>query len=134
MKNFIYDDGGRSAAGFKGEARDCVTRAIAIATGQPYKKVYNEIFKMQGYTPRNGVFRKIYQKYLKNLGWSWKPTMLVGQGCKVHLKKDELPKGTIIVRLSRHLAAVQDGVVMDTFDCTREGRRCVYGYFYKEGH
>lgn len=134
MKNFIYDDGGRSAAGFKGEARDCVTRAIAIATGQPYKKVYNEIFKMQGYTPRNGVFRKIYQKYLKNLGWSWKPTMLVGQGCKVHLKKDELPEGTIIVRLSRHLAAVQDGVVMDTFDCTREGRRCVYGYFYKEGH
>jgi hypothetical protein len=134
MKNFIYDDGGRSAAGFKGEARDCVTRAIAIATGQPYKRVYNEIFKMQGYTPRNGVFRKIYEKYLKNLGWSWKPTMLVGQGCKVHLKKDELPDGTIIVRLSRHLAAVQDGVVMDTFDCTREGRRCVYGYFYKEGH
>ncbi len=134
MKNFIYDDGGRSAAGFKGEARDCVTRAIAIATGQPYKKVYNEIFKMQGYTPRNGVFRKIYEKYLKSLGWSWKPTMLVGQGCKVHLKKDELPDGTIIVRLSRHLAAVQDGVVRDIYDCTREGKRCVYGYFYKEGH
>jgi hypothetical protein len=28
-----YDDGGRSAAGFKGKTSDCVTRAIAIATG-----------------------------------------------------------------------------------------------------
>lgn len=30
---FVYDDGGRSAAGFKGKTGDCVTRAIAIATG-----------------------------------------------------------------------------------------------------
>jgi hypothetical protein len=30
---FVYDDGGRSAAGFKGKTGDCVTRAIAIGTG-----------------------------------------------------------------------------------------------------
>ena len=25
---------------------------------------------------------------LKNLGWQWTPTMFIGQGCKVHLKKE----------------------------------------------
>ena len=40
---FVHDDGGRAAAGFKGEARDCVTRAIAIATGLPYREVYDTI-------------------------------------------------------------------------------------------
>ena len=31
-----YDDGGRKAAGFRGETNDCVCRAIAIVTGIPY--------------------------------------------------------------------------------------------------
>jgi hypothetical protein len=36
----VIDDGGREAAGFKGSAGDCVCRAIAIASGVPYKEVY----------------------------------------------------------------------------------------------
>jgi hypothetical protein len=39
---WVYNDGGRKAAGYKGEARDCVVRAIAIATDQPYEVVYKE--------------------------------------------------------------------------------------------
>ena len=27
------------------------------------------------------------KKYLEKLGWQWTPTMFIGQGCKVHLKK-----------------------------------------------
>jgi hypothetical protein len=45
------------------------------------------------------------------------------------LKEDELPKGRIICRLSKHYAAVIDGVLNDTYDCSRKGTRCVYGYF-----
>ncbi len=37
---FQFNDGGRSEAGFKGTTGDCVTRAIAIATGKPYQEVY----------------------------------------------------------------------------------------------
>ena len=40
---FNFNDGGRAAAGFKGQAGDCVTRAIAIATGLPYRQVYDGI-------------------------------------------------------------------------------------------
>lgn len=55
--------------------------------------------------------------------------MGVGTGCKVHLRAAELPKGRLIVRVSRHLVAVLDGMIHDTHDCSRDGTRCVYGYW-----
>ena len=39
------DDGGRSAAGYKGKAGDCVVRSIAIVTNLPYQKVYDDLYK-----------------------------------------------------------------------------------------
>lgn len=134
----IKTDGGRAAAGYTGDTGDCVTRAIAVATGKPYQEVYDALFegsrnlrllRERGKSPRNGVSRKVYDKYLKALGWAWYPTMAIGQGCKVHLCSDELPKGTLVVRVSKHLAAVIDGVLHDTHDCSRGGTRCVYGYY-----
>ena len=38
------NDGGRAAAGYKGQAGDCVVRSIAIATGMPYQKIYDDLF------------------------------------------------------------------------------------------
>jgi hypothetical protein len=130
---FEYNDGGRSNY-YKGTAGDCVTRAVAIATGRDYKTVYKALhkeMKRQGDrgSPRSGVHRSVYQKYLESIGWQWVPTMKVGQGCKVHLVADELPGGNIICRLSKHVVAVIDGVVHDTYRDDRDGTRCVYGYF-----
>jgi hypothetical protein len=65
-------------------------------------------------------------------GWEWVACMQIGQGCKVHLIHSELPKGRIIASVSKHLCAVIDGVVNDTYDCSRDGTRCVYGYFRKK--
>jgi hypothetical protein len=144
MASFIYNDGGRSAAGYLGEARDCVTRAVAIATGLPYQEVYDALgdgCRTQRKTSRskreasarNGVNtqRKWFQAYMRNLGWTWTPTMTIGSGCKVHLRADELPAGRLIVSVSKHYAAVIDGVIHDTHDCSRDGKRCVYGYWSK---
>jgi hypothetical protein len=136
---WIHDDGGRAAAGFKGDARDCVVRAIAIATGLAYREVYDAL-NVLGKTERparngrrssarEGVFRKTYDAFLRARGWTWTPTMKIGSGCTVHLRADELPPGRLVARLSRHVVAVVDGVVHDTHDSTREGTRCVYGYW-----
>lgn len=38
----------------------------------------------------------------------------------------------LLVSNTKHSVAVIDGVVHDTYDSTREGNRCVYGYFIKE--
>lgn len=137
----IYNDGGRKAAGYKGQAGDCATRAIAIATGMDYQTVYDELTirkqKFKGKkvtscsTARRAMPTKVVKRYLEEIGWKWVPTMKIGSGCKVHLRADELPKGRILARVSGHLVAVIDGVIHDTYDSSRNGTRCVYGYFIK---
>jgi hypothetical protein len=128
---FIRNDGGRSAAGYKGSTGDCVVRATAIATEKPYQEVYDDLFKRGKQSPRKGVNKRFYKPYMTDIGWQWVPTMFIGSGCQVHLKSDELPAGRIVVRLSGHLVAVINGVLHDTYDCSRDGTRCVYGYWVK---
>jgi hypothetical protein len=145
---FQYNDGGREAAGYKGKNRDCVCRSIAIAAQIPYQQVYDELnefcsrerwrTKKSGKkvksSSRTGVKRTTIKKYLTQLGWVFVPLMGIGTGCKVHLRNGELPMGRIIVSLSGHYAAVIDGVLNDTnYDVCRDGTRCVYGYWTREG-
>ncbi len=55
--------------------------------------------------------------------------MAIGSGCTVHLRIGELPAGRLVVSLSKHMTAVIDGVIHDTYDPSRGGTRCVYGYW-----
>lgn len=125
-----YNDGGRSKYFTASKVGDCVTRAVAIATGRDYKEIYNEIAKLVGYTPRNGVRTKDTKKVMAHFGGVWHSCMSIGTGCKVHLADGEIPmQGRIVCSVSKHLVAVIDGVIHDTFDASRDGRRCVYGYW-----
>lgn len=127
----VLTDGGRSAH-FRGATGDCVVRAVSIATGKPYDVVYADIKALmgRGESPRNGVPKPIYHKYLLSLGWRWVSTMWVGQQKRVTLAENELPsKGRFVVRLSKHLTAVIDGSIHDRYDPSRDGTRCVYGYY-----
>ena len=115
---FVYDDGGRQDAGYKGTTGDCVCRAVSIAAERPYKEVYdliNEFAKSERTgkhktgksNARTGVYKGTI---MKHLGWKWIPTMTIGSGCKVHLREDELPKGRIVCSMIHTivLAMVQD--------------------------
>ena len=132
---FVRDDGGREAAGFKGRAGDCVARAVAIASGKPYAEVYSALSdgmgnqrKPKGATARNGVSvrRKWFKDYMHSLGFKWVPTMLIGQGCKVHLRADELPIGRMVVSVSKHYTAVIDGVIHDTYNPAADRGTTIY--------
>lgn len=136
---YVYDDGGRAAAGFKGETGDCVCRAISIATGRPYAEIYRELNeackKAKGKrksSARTGISPEVTRAYMASIGWEWVPTMTIGSGCKVHLRDGELPDGRIIAKVTSHVVAVIDGVIHDNHDPSRGGTRCVYGY-YREG-
>ena len=147
MSEFVYNDGGRKAAGYKGDAGDCVTRAVAIASGLKYQEVYDRLAEgnanqrrtkgqtknANARTARDGIdtTRKWFKDYMIELGFKWTPTMTIGSGCKVHLTPDELPGGVIVCNVSKHQVAVIDGVIHDNHDCSREGKRCVYGYWQK---
>ena len=144
------NDGGREKAGFKGGAGDCVVRSIAIAASLPYLQVYEDLRKAnenyadlkndrlarrlnnKGSSPRNGNHRNVFHDYILGLGFEWVPTMKVGAGCQVHLRPNELPAGTLIVKVSKHLTAIVDGFIQDTHNPSRGGNRCVYGYYIKK--
>jgi hypothetical protein len=167
VMTFVYDDGGRKTAGFSGPAGDCVARAVAIASRRPYLEVYERLAEInQAFrgrrrrksakgvrTAAHGIPMSVaFKRYMGELGFTWVPTMFIGQGCKIHLHEGELPAGRLVVSVSRHLTAVIDGTIRDTHDPRREitvigprilvdergqrrnevlgvQRRCVYGYW-----
>lgn len=139
---FNYSTGGRELYFKATSVRDCVTRAIANATGIDYLEVYNGINneskneraskrKRTTSSARNGVYTATAKRYIeRTLGWVWVPCMSIGTGCQVHLREDELPsKGAYILNLSGHFSCWKDGELYDTYDCSRGGTRCVYGYW-----
>jgi len=150
MIPFKLNDGGRAAAGFtnKTTTGDCVARAVAIASGRDYASVYAELARINETMPQSkrrqrgklgrrtashGIYTKskLFKDYMKAMGFAWTATMQIGSGCKVHVRANELPAGRLVLNLSRHCAAVIDGVLHDAYDCSRDGTRCVYGYWRK---
>ena len=141
---FNYNDGGRAKYFNVKGVSDCVCRAIAIGNDMDYKEVYdliNEYAKKEHTgkrkkrisSARNGVYKNTTKKILESLGWTWVATMEIGKGCQVHLRANDIPMNeTIIVSVSKHLTCIKNGIINDTHDCSREGNRCVYGYFIKK--
>lgn len=127
---FQINDGGRAKYYRATEVGDCAVRAAAIAAQKDYKEVYTLFKQIGGTTPRNGVKKETSRKVLELLGGKWVACMKIGSGCKVHLAQDEIPmQGRLVVSVSGHLTAVIDGVINDTYDPSRNGTRCVYGYW-----
>jgi hypothetical protein len=141
---WIRDDGGRAAAGFRGDAGDCVCRSIAIVAERPYAEVYKRLADSTGdqragkrgrkaRSAANGIStsRKWFRDYMAELGLRFVPLMQIGSGCTAHLRDGEpwVPHGRVIVAVSKHYTALIDGVIHDTHDPSRGGSRCVYGYW-----
>ena len=127
----IITDGGRSKAGYKGRCRDCVCRAITVATGLPYSWVYKELARLNKTdggvaSARNGLRKDVYEPFLKRLGFRKLtiPTTKVGNFTP--------PMGTLIVCMPGHVAACVDGVLYDSWDSRKDGKNDVYGYWIKE--
>lgn len=141
---FIYNDGGRSKYFKATNVGDCAVRAICNATGKDYKEVYNSINRLaktekvtilkQGVSSaRDGVYKESMSKYIEDeLGWKWHSCCNFGSSKRTHLTESEVPSGTIIARLSKHFTCVKDGVLYDTYDCSRGGTRMIYGYWSKD--
>ena len=132
--DYLRDDGGRADAGFRGKAGDCVARSVAIASGLPYAYIYKAFADGTGSqratkrgkraaSARSGinVRRKWFRDCMHKRGFEWVPTMRVGEGCKVHLLRGELPMGRLLVAVSKHYTAVIDGVIRDTHDPSERG-------------
>ena len=144
--NFIFNDGGRKEAGYKGSADDCAARAMSIALNIPYKTAYSELAKenkdhgkAKAKSARNRISKEIYSEVLKRHGWVWvwAPTFKVLEGYKNSegkvlfgrkAKCKDMPLGTVIARQAFYHVAVINGIPQDTWDCSE---KTVYGYWIK---
>lgn len=124
---FVYSDGGRKAAGFKGDAGDCAVRAMAIALGIPYEVAYERLSianweSVGKRSARNGIYKADFDRVIKDWGWQWFPAP-VFDGRKARCSD---MVGTVIAQQARHYVAVINGVPHDKWDCNH---KMVYGYW-----
>lgn len=130
MASFVYNDGGRSEAGFKTQT-DCGIRAVAIACDISYKDARGILKKAakngkQGNGQiANGIYKEDLNTALETLGFKWNPAPKF-EGRKA--KHYDLPKGKVIARMSKHFVSVIDNVIHDTWDSSE---KMVYGYWAK---
>jgi len=125
IKDFIYDDGGRIAAGYKNPAGDCVCRAVAIASGRPYTEVRDRLRRGTGRvrhsktrpSPDNGIYIRArwFTQLMTEFGFVW-------------VDKADLPDvGRLVVMTRGHAFAVINSVARDTHMRRLADRR--FGYW-----
>lgn len=108
---------------------DCVKRAIVLTTGKDYKEVQRELNQL-----KNRIGAKHY-----NDGKVWKHYMKENNFIKLsfpavageprmdgHRFVEEYKSGAYILHMAKHLVAVVDGNLLDTWD-SRD--KCVYNAF-----
>ena len=134
MIDYRYDDGGRAAAGYRGKTGDCVVRAIAICAREVYRAVY---VTMAGHMKRNGYAasgnayatrernRKAPRRRGQLTAKRVQDQVLGAYGFrKISLPAGERPTfteayhrfGDCVVGTTKHVAAIVDGALRDTFD------------------
>ena len=130
--DFIKNDGGRSiyhrCDRKMDNAGDCVIRACAIALKMDYLDVKKQLFARaieNGFMPNS---EQTYEPFLLEHGWIKNSPMKNSKNRKFQLGMMPV-ECDMIVRMSKHLVAVVDGVVNDTWDC-REW--CANSYFVKQ--
>ncbi|MCA9186781.1 MAG: DUF2786 domain-containing protein [Pirellulaceae bacterium] len=111
---FVWHDGGRAACGFVGQAGDCVTRSVAIVTGDKYRDVYDRMAQLGGSTPRSGVRVSVMRQYLAERNWN--VTDWDGRWAS------QLPEGALLLNFeplgrsrTGHISCVIDRVLYDTW-------------------
>jgi len=120
---YIYNDGGRSASNTHDAVADCVTRALSIATHCGYDIAREYLKPLM--TPQGvNVFSLEFSQMAYAVGLIYVSTL------PRSFKVGQLPiEGVFIAHTSRHVTAVINGVVLDTFDTRDE---LVQGYWIRK--
>lgn len=100
---------------------DCVIRAICIATGFPWLKVYDDLALTGRYVYNMPSSNSTWGVYLYAIGFE---PFDLPESCPecVTIKEfaKRFPKGTYIIGTGRHAVAVIDGNYYDTWDSGNE--------------
>lgn len=98
------------------DTEDCVLRAVSLAQGKTWDKVYDELSQLA--KERGMLFSEaeFVEDYLDNLYprtcyKNNKVAMTVGEFVETK------PEGTYLVTMRGHITCVREGILYDSFDC-----------------
>lgn len=98
--------------------KDCVCRAIALATNSDYRTVERKLYLIGELYDCEQLCVACYLNLIENFyeckRLSWVKGLTVEEFAK------QFPKGTYIVRVPQHCTCVIDGNIMDIWDCSNE--------------
>jgi hypothetical protein len=108
-------------------ADDCTVRAVKLATGMKYSDAWDLLYRLQG-KHRACCFAlfKFLDLEPDEFGVTEALSFPAVKGqarMTVREFAGEYTEGSYIVQVANHAAAIEDGVLYDTWDC---GRKCVY--------
>lgn len=101
---------------------DCVIRAIATATGEPYKKIYRELFEISLKTGYMLNDKAVYEKLIQRYGFvkMKQPRKPNGTKYQIGELREIESAQTVIIKCAHHLTAAIGGTLYDLWNCTQK--------------
>lgn len=100
---------------------DCVIRAVAIATGQSWRKTYRDLCQMGEYMGDLPNSNTVWGSYLREKGAR---QFLLPESCPecitVRAFADRYPEGIYVIGTGEHAIAIIDGDWYDSFNSGEE--------------
>lgn len=125
---FVICDGGRATSRRPRQTNDCTVRAIALATGADYDFAYDTLKEAGRKCSRGFHFRKWAKDQSFNgftFEWMAFPAVKGERRMNPMSFYKLFPQGRYIAKTARHVFAVIDGVVHDSWE--QRADRCIYG-------
>lgn len=121
--SLVISDGGKSEAGYGFERNDCTVRAIAVACEAPYAQAYTFMARNGRRKNKGAFFHSIIARNSNAvLGKSLTPIAVnPAKGIRVFLQRNpQMRKGTFVIHMTRHVAVLRNGQLVDSFDSSRK--------------
>ena len=112
-------------------AGDCVIRALAKAENKSWEEIFQDLVKISLKKCRLPNEKKVYEQYLKDLGYTKYKMPVKPNGKKYTVKEyfTKTNKKPIVVTTRKHMTCIIDNKLYDTWDCSN---KVLSNYWIKE--
>ena len=116
-----FEEYNANPKGWKHEG-DCVIRAIARATKEEWTTVYDDLCNIGRKKCRMPNSKKVIEEYLKVIGFTKCKMPRKSNNNRYTIREwiEEHPRFTGIISVAKHLTYVEEGTLIDTWDCSKK--------------